>query len=227
MTRFAPPVNYSSYGVYLWQYVTDKTGTVFQTLSGNVGPNTPWGVRVWRCPPNQPPQLVAFFEQCNGSLAVDDINKRLIFLGVDRNSKVFCETIDGYIYPSDCPDQTIVNINESQLATMRQSIATSLGLANAANNTATNASNTANDLAEKYAGTQAQVDMLQRRLDALTAQVNGLLTPSQVADLVWQKIKDINYLYRLAFNAWPGQSADPDIKAYVADLVNLIKKVKP
>jgi hypothetical protein len=55
--------------------------------------------------------------------------------------------------------------------------------------------------------------------------VSQLLTPSQVADLVWQKIKDINYLYRLGFNAWPIPAPDPDIRMYIYDLVALIKKV--
>lgn len=45
-------------------------------------------------------------------------------------------------------------------------------------------------------------------------------------DLVWQKIKDINYLYRLAFLAWPKPDPDQDIKAYVDDLVALIRKAK-
>lgn len=220
-----PPVSVYNYPTYLWQMVTDKTGTIFQTLAGNAGPNTAWGVRVWRCPPGQPPQLVYFLENGNGVLYVDDMSKKLNFLATTPDRKPFIVPIDGYIHPVDCPDTTVVNVNESQLASVRQSIATTQAMAQSAQATATNAAGTANDAAAQIATLSRTVASLDARLTAIQNQVNGLLTPSQVADLVWQKIKDINYLYRLAFNAWPTNSPDPDIRAYVTDLVNLIKRV--
>lgn len=222
-----PPVTLSNYNTYLWQYVTDKTGTVYQTLNGNAGNGTPWGLRVWRCPPNAKPELIYFLDNGNGQLYVDAMNKRLLLLCTDAQRNVFYIEIAGYVHPADCPDQTVVNINEAQLASVRQSIATTQAMATNAQATANGAMTTANDARDTVNQLQRQVNDLKSQLAATQSQVNALLTPSQVSDLVWQKIKDINYLYRLAFNAWPAQSPDPDIRAYVTDLVNLIKKVKP
>ena len=225
MTNLRPPVNGFNYGTYLWQYVTDKTGTVFQTLCGNVGTGTPWGVRLYRCPPNAKTELIYFIEGGNGRIMVDDINKRLLFLGTDKNGAVFYFVVQGYIYPDDKPSSTIVNVDESQVASLRQSIATAQSMATSASAAAAKANVKSDDALEQVKTLQTQVNEMQQRLDSMQSQINGLLTPSQVADLVWQKIKDVNYLYRLAFIAWPKQDPDPDIRAYVTDLVNLIKRV--
>lgn len=221
-----PPVSAMNYPTYLWQMVTDKTGTVFQTLVGNVGDGTPWGVRIWRCPPNAKPELLYFLDQGNGGLYIDDINRRLLFLGTDANRRPFYFIVQGYVYPTDIPQPTIVNINEAQLASVRQSIATTQTMAQSAQATANSAISATGDARAQIEVLRRQVNDLTAKLDAMQRQVNGLLTPSQVADLVWQKIKDVNYLYRLAFLAWPTQSPDPDIKGYVADLVALIRKAK-
>ena len=92
-----PPVSVYNYPTYLWQMVTDKTGTIFQTLAGNAGPNTAWGVRVWRCPPGQSPQLVYFLENGNGVLYVDDMSKKLNFLATTPDRKPFIVPIDGFV----------------------------------------------------------------------------------------------------------------------------------
>ena len=84
MTTFKPPVTYGNYQTYLWCYITDKTGTVFQTLGGDIGAGTGWGTRVWRCPPGEKPQLVYYIDQGNGALTVDHMNRRLLFLGTVR-----------------------------------------------------------------------------------------------------------------------------------------------
>jgi hypothetical protein len=219
MTPTKPAVGYQNYNTYLWDYIPDKTGTYFQTLAGNVGAGTPWGLRVWRCPPNAAPELIVFIPDGNGKLFVNVMTKELWLLGTDANRSTFILKIDGYVFPSDCPDSTVVNINEAQVATLKQSIATTQQIAQSASATANEARGIATD-------TAAQLAQLQRTVTALQSQVNGLLTPSQVADLVWQKIKDINYLYRLAFLAWPTPNPDQDIRAYVADLVALIRKAK-
>lgn len=225
MTTFKPPVTYTNYSSYLWAYVTDKTGTVFQTLGGNIGPNTGWGTRVWRCPPGQPIQLVYFIDGGNGTLTVDHMNKRLLFLGT-VNGQPFCEVIEGYVYPDDIPQPTIVNIDESQLATVRQSIATTTGIAEQAKAMAKDAEAVAYDTRDTVKALQGQIDALRNQVAAQQNQINALLTPNQVSDLVWSKIKDVNYLYRLAFIAWPTPAPDQDIRSYVADLVALIKKAK-
>jgi len=102
---------------------------------------------------------------------------------------------------------------------MKQSIATAQAMADKAYAKAVNAEIDA-------AGTTSAIKALQGQMATMQTQVNALLTPAQVADLVWQKIKDVNYLYRLAFLAWPRQNPDADIDAYVDDLVALIRKVK-
>lgn len=210
-----PPAVYPNYPASSWEYIIDKTGAVFQTVNGRLVPNGPWGVYVFRTAPNQKPQQVYFMQDGHGDLAVTQ--KRLVLLATDSKWQQWIIPIEGYVHDSDCPDSTIVNIDESQLALMRQSIATAQAQADRAYALANNAM-------QESSAANASVASLTKRVNALQSQVNALLTPSQVADLVWQKIKDINYLYRLAFLAWPKPDPDQDIKAYVDDLVSLIRK---
>ena len=207
-----PPVNLSNYPSYLWQYVSDKTGTIYQSLTGRLSTGGPWGVRVWRIAPGGKPELIFFLQDGNGKLSVNPVTKQLMMLTTDKNWNPGITIIEGYVHPVDCPDSTVVNINENQVASLKQSIATTQSMANNANTTANNAI--------------AKNDDMQKRIDLLQNQINNLLTPQQVADLVWQKLKDMNYLYRLAFLAWPKNNPDPDVKSYVDDLVTLIKKAK-
>lgn len=220
-----PPVNLMNYTAYLWQIVTDKTGTQYQTLTGRLNEGGPWGVRVWRIPPGSKSELIYFVQDGNGQLYVDQMGKRLLFLGTNANREPFWFVIAGYVHPADCPDSTVVNINELQVASLKQSIATTQGMASSAQTTAIAANNKADDALVRVKNLEKQFVALQSQVNAQQAQINGLLTPSQVADLVWQKIKDVNYLYRLAFIAWPKPAPDQDIRDYVNDLVGLIKKV--
>lgn len=212
-----PPAVYPNYPASSWEYIIDKTGAVFQTVNGRLVPNGPWGVYVFRTAPNQKPQQVYFMQDGHGDLHITQ--KRLVLLATDSKWQQWIIPIEGYVHDSDCPDSTIVNIDESQLALMKQSIATAQAQADRAYALANNAM-------QESSAANASVASLTKRVNALQSQVNGLLTPSQVADLVWQKIKDINYLYRLAFLAWPKPDPDADIRAYVDDLVSLIKRVK-
>ena len=217
--QITPPVNAKNYPSYLWQYISDKTGTIYQSLTGRLSTGGPWGVRVWRIAPGEKPELIYFLQDGNGKLSVDPVTKQLMMLTTDKNWNPGITIIEGYVHPVDCPDSTVININESQVASLKQSIATTQNMANNANTTANNAIAKSDDM-------QKQINAMQKRIDSLQNQVNSLLTPQQVADLVWQKLKDMNYLYRLAFLAWPTNNPDPDIKAYVDDLVTLIKKAK-
>jgi hypothetical protein len=226
MSKEKPPVTYRNYPAYLWQIITDKTGTRFQTLTGRLETNGPWGVRVWRCPPTGKIELVYFIQDGNGRLSVNDMTKKLEFLATDKDWNPIIVPIEGYVHPADCPDSTVVNINEVQVATLKQSINTAQTQANNAYANAEQAKSIANNANAQVASLQKTVKELQAQVNTLQAQVNSLLTPNQVADLVWQKIKDINYLYRLGFLAWPKPDPDADIKAYVDDLVTLIKKAK-
>lgn len=227
MSNEKPPVNSKNYPSYLWQIITDKTGTQFQTLTGRLQPNGPWGVRVWRCPPNGKPELVYFLQDGNGRLSVDDMTKKLKFCATDKDWNPFTVTIEGYIHPADCPDSTVVNVNEVQVASLKQGIATAQSQANSAYANSEQAKKIANDANAQIANLQKTVSALQAQVNALQAQVNSLPTNSTVADIVWQKLKDMNYLYRLGFLAWPKPDPDADIKAYIDDLVSLIRKVKP
>lgn len=218
---FRPPVVYPNYVPAHWSYVVDKTGAVYQTLNGNVGSGTPWGFRVWRTAPNQKPQLM-YYGDGSGILIVE--RKKLYALVTDSQWQQFIVPIAGYISPDDEPDSKIVDVNEAQVAGLKQSIATAQRTADSAYASANNAMSEVVALKSTVKQMQSTLDQQQKIITALQQQVSQLLTPSQVSDLVWQKIKDINYLYRLAFIAWPAVSPDMDIRAYVSDLVGLIKK---
>ena len=68
-----------------------------------------------------------------------------------------------------------------------------------------------------------RVTTLEQQMAALQAQVNTLLTPNQVADLVWSKVWDINYQIRMGFLA--GKSPIEQVQDYLNDLAVYIKKV--
>lgn len=216
-SQFRPPAVYPNYPSASWEYIIDKTGAVYQTITGRLVANGPWGVRVYRTAPGEKPQCLYFLQDGHGDLVVSQ--KRLLLLATDSKWQQWIIPIEGYVSPDDIPEPTVVNIDASQLAMMKQSIATSQALSD-------KAYALANDANDEARSASASVASLQKQVAALQAQVNALLTPSQVADLVWQKIKDVNYLYRLAFLAWPKSDPVPDIKAYVDDLVALIRKAK-
>jgi hypothetical protein len=127
------------------------------------------------------------------------VNRRLVLLATDKNWQQWIIPIDGYVHDSECPDATVVSIDASQLAMMKQSIATSQAMADKAYAKAVNAEIDAD-------GTTSAIKALQAQMATMQTQVN--------------------YLYRLAFLAWPKQNPDADIDAYVDDLVALIRKVK-
>ena len=68
-----------------------------------------------------------------------------------------------------------------------------------------------------------QVVEQQKQIQALQAQVNALLTPAQVADLVWAKVWDANYQIRMGFLA--GRSAIQQVQDYLNDLAVYIRNV--
>lgn len=212
-----PPAVYPNYPAASWEYVIDKTGAVYQTITGRLTPNGPWGVYVFRTAPGEKPQQLYFMQDGHGDLAITQ--KRLVLLATDAKWQQWVIPIEGYVHDSDCPDTDVVRIDETALAMMKQSIATAQAQANRAYAVADNAH-------QEATAANVAVASTMKQLNALQSQVNALLTPSQVADLVWAKLKDMNYLYRLAFTVWPAKSPDPDIAAYVDDLVALIRKAK-
>lgn len=220
MTNQKPPADGFNYGTYLWQYVTDKTGTVFQTRAGNLGPNTPWGIRLWRCVPNAKPELIYFIEDGNGRIMTDDVNKRLLFLGTNKNGSMFFFVVPGYIHPDDNPSSTTVNVDEVQVASLKQGIATAQNMATGASATATRANNRVDDLQQQINTLTNTVNTLQQKMNTMQAQI---LSKSQIEDIVWSKIWDVNYLIRLGFIQ--GTSAIREVQDYLNDLASFIKRI--
>lgn len=218
-----PPAVYPNYPSQQWSWIVDKTGAVYQTVYGRLVAGGPWGTFVFRTAPGEKPQQLYYNADGAGRLIVD--HKELYLLYTDPQWQQWIVQIDGYIDPDDTPSSQIVDVNEAQVAGLKMSIATTQQQAQQASSTANNAQSEVVALKSTVQKLQQQLDAQQNTITALQLQVSQLLTPSQVADLVWQKIKDINYLYRLAFNAWPAPAPDMDIRAYVSDLVNLIRKV--
>lgn len=223
MSKQRPPAVYPNYPSQQWSWIVDKTGAVYQTIYGRLVAGGPWGVWVFRTAPNGKPQQLYFMSDGSGRLVVD--HKKLYLLCTDVQWQQWIVPIDGYIDPDDTPSSTIVDVNEAQVAGLKQSIATTQQQAQQASSTANNAQSEVVALKSTVQKLQQQIDAQQKTITALQLQVSQLLTPSQVSDLVWQKIKDINYLYRLGFIQWPTPAPDADIRAYITDLVNLIKKV--
>lgn len=207
------------------QFTVDKTGTLFFLHVGRLVDGGPWGYRLYRVKPNSKEELLWFGENCTANMTIIDNE---LYLGYTTDKWVQKNTppIAGYIGWGNQPSGTVVNVDETALDAVKASINTINIIANAANAKAQRAQDDATALYGTVKTLEAKVYQLQSQVNQLQSQVSGMLTPSQIADLVWSKIKDTNYLYRLAFNLWPVNSTDPDIRAYVSDLVSLIKRVK-
>jgi hypothetical protein len=220
-----PPAVYPNYPSQQWSMVVDKTGAVYQTIYGRLVAGGPWGIYVFRTAPSGKPQQLFFSADGSGRLMVD--HKELYLLYTDAQWQQWYIKIDGYIDPSDEPSSTIVDVNEAQVAGLKLSIETAQRTAQQAQAMASSAYERATAAESKTQELQAQLSAQAKQIQALQQQVNQLLTPQQVADLVWQKIKDVNYLYRLGFVSWPTPAPDPDVRMYIYDLVALIRKVRP
>lgn len=223
MSKVRPPAVYPNYPAQQWSWIVDKTGAVYQTISGRLVAGGPWGIYVFRTAPTQKPQQIYFMPDGSGHLVVN--YKKLYLLCTDAQWQEWIVEIDGYIDPDDTPSSQIVNVDEAQVAGLKMSIDTTQQQTQQAMITASSARSDVRALQSTVKQLQQQIDTQQNAITALQQQVAQLLTPSQVSDLVWQKIKDVNYLYRLAFISWPVTAGDMDIGAYVNDLVNLIRKV--
>jgi multidrug efflux pump subunit AcrA (membrane-fusion protein) len=161
-------------------------------------------------------------ENANGTQLII-MNKKLWFDYTPPKGGQWGQPIDGYIDPSDEPSSQVVNVDESALNAVKQSVATAQSTANNADNKAMRALISA-DNAQKSADTaKAQIAALQAQVSALQAQVNNLLTPQQVADLVWTKVWDSNYQIRMGFLA--GKSPIQEVQDYLNDLRVYIKNV--
>jgi hypothetical protein len=202
--------------------VIDKTGTVFQVWTGRLTNPGAWGPHIYRTVPGGKPELVWFMENANGTQLLI-MNKQLWFDYTPQNGGQWGQIIDGYIDPSDTPSSQVVNVDESALNAVKQSVATAQTSANNADYKARQAQISADNAQATANSAKAQVAALQAQVSALQAQVNNLLTPNQVADLVWTKVWDSNYQIRMGFLA--GRSPIQEVQDYLNDLAVYIKNV--
>lgn len=199
--------------------VIDKAGTVFQVWTGRLTNPGAWGPHIYRTVQGGKPELVWFLENANGQYLVI-MNKQLYFSYTPANSGQWLQQISGYIDPSDTPSSQVVNVDESALNAVRQSIAAVQGIATTADYKATKAQTTANNAQTTADNATAQVAALQAQVNALQAQV---LTKAQIEDIVWSKIWDVNYLIRLGFIK--GSSDIQQVQDYLVDLASYIKRI--
>jgi len=215
------PINAPSYSAGGANFYIDKTGAIYQTWVGRTVVGGDWGSHVYRTAPGAPSQLLFFQPGINGYLEV--MNKQLWFGYCDARGAQWRLLIDGYIDPSDTPSSAVVNVDEAQVAGLKQSISTAQATADRASSTATRATQTANDASNDVHNLAVTVATLQAQVNALQAQS---LTKSQVEDIVWAKIWDVNYLIRLGFIN--GTSPIQQVQDYLVDLATYIKRiVKP
>ena len=202
--------------------IVDKSGTVFQVWTGRLTNPGAWGPHIWRTVQGGKPELVWFIENANGNI-LTIMNKQLFFSYTLPTGVQWLQQIDGYIDPSDTPSSQIVNVDESALNAVKQSVTAAQSIANNADYKASKAQISADNAQKTADNTKSQVAALQAQVAALQAQVNTLLTPSQVADLVWAKIWDVNYQIRMGFIT--GKSTIQQVQDYLNDLATYIKSV--
>ena len=221
MTQSTPPIRAPftapCYGA--GSIIIDKAGTVFQVWTGRLTNPGAFGPHIYRTVQGGKPELVWFLENANGQYMVI-MNKQLYFSYTPAKSGQWLQQIDGYIDPSDTPSSQVVNVDESALNAVRQSIVAVQGIATTADYKATKAQTTANNA-------QATADNARAQVAALTAQVNALqgqvLSKAQIEDIVWAKIWDVNYLIRLGFIK--GSSDIQQVQDYLVDLASYIKRI--
>ena len=221
MTQSTPPIRAPftapCYGA--GSIIIDKAGTVFQVWTGRLTNPGAWGPHIYRTVQGGKPELVWFLENANGQYLVI-MNKQLYFSYTPANSSQWLQQIDGYIDPSDTPSSQVVNVDESALNAVKQSIAAVQGIATTADYKATKAQTTADNAQTTADNARAQVAALQAQVNALQAQA---LTKAQVEDIVWAKIWDVNYLIRLGFIK--GSSDIQQVQDYLVDLASYIKRI--
>ena len=221
MTQSTPPIRAPftapCYGA--GSIIIDKAGTVFQVWTGRLTNPGAFGPHIYRTVQGGKPELVWFLENANGQYMVI-MNKQLYFSYTPAKSGQWLQQIDGYIDPSDTPSSQVVNVDESALNAVRQSIVAVQGIATTADYKATKAQTTANNAQATADNAKAQIAALQAQVNALQNQV---LSKAQIEDIVWAKIWDVNYLIRLGFIK--GSSDIQQVQDYLVDLASYIKRI--
>jgi hypothetical protein len=204
----APMEAYSAGGA--WTYI-DRTGVIYQQIVGRQTAAGDWGIHIWRTKPGQKSELVAFAKDANGGLLIN--NKKLFLVYTGNDKRQYEIEIAGFVYWDDIPSATVIDINENQVALLKQEIATARTAANSAMATANAA--------------LKRVDEQRVIIDAMNAKItrleNTVLNRQQIEDIVWAKIWDVNYLIRMGF--LQGDSAIQQVRDYLHDLAVYIRRV--
>lgn len=213
MTQLTPPIQapFTAHSYGAGSIVIDKTGTIFQVWVGRLTTPGAWGGRVYRTIKDGKPELVWFIEDSNiGGLII--LNKQLFIPFQTPKSGQMLQQIDGYIDPSDTPSSQVVNVDESSLNAIKQSVTVAQTSAYNADSKAIKAQKTADNAKVQIAALQAQVNALQAQI----------LSKAQVEDIVWSKIWDVNYLIRQGYIA--GSSTIREVQDYLVDLLAFIRR---
>lgn len=197
--------------------VGDKTGTEYNTSMSAEGGS--FGVNVWRVRPGKPAELIITKPGCHGALMV--VHKKLWFYWNTADKPLGRQKrtlIQGYIHETDTVSGTVVNINDSQVAALRQQIKTAQDQAGAAQRAAISAEG-------KSLAALKQVDDLAKRVISLeNAKSPQPVNEQKIADVVWTKLWDAFYLIRMGMNE--GGSKDPNIQGWITDLTSFIRRTK-
>ena len=119
----------------------------------------------------------------------------------------------GFIHWSDTPSSKVINVDEAQVKVLKTEIATTQTIAAQAKTTADTAKNSAD-------ATMTRLRALEIKVAAMEKE---MLNKSQIEDIVWSKIWDVNYLIRMGFIQ--GTSAIREVQDYLNDLASFIKRV--
>jgi hypothetical protein len=185
-----------------WHY-HDKTGTLYQLIVGRMGTGQQWGLHLWRTAPNQKPELMYLIPDANGSLIIVDKELR-------RQGYL---PVPGFIHWSDTPSSQVVNVDEAQVKVIKSEIATTQNIATQARVTANTAKNTADTTMARLVALEAKVASMEKQM----------LSRSQIEDIVWSKIWDVNYMIRMGFIQ--STSAIREVQDYLNDLAVYIKRI--
>jgi hypothetical protein len=192
--------------------ITDKSGALYITSMGATTPGSPFGIRVWRIAKGMKTrQEVLFYPGDHGGLAV--LWGKLFFVHNQAGSKkIVLEEIPGFIPEDGTVSNTVVNINEAQLALVNKMIET--------------ATKRAEGGYAQSSQAMAKMVALEKRIAELEKKpaAAGGLTKTQIEDIVWTKIWDIFYLIRSGMNE--GSSKMTDIQNWINDLTSFIRKTK-
>lgn len=200
-----------NYGGQITNLAPDRTGAVYSLNLCRLTQNGPWGPRVYRIPPTGAPQLIAFVENASaGHLVVS--NRTLYFL-YSVNGTCYYQIIDGYIDPDSTPSSTIVNINTAQVQTLQQQITVLNQQCNALQQQISSLKTTQSQQHTALQSMQNQLSQLQSQM----------MSPDQIADLVWSKTWDILYLIRLGYIQ--GSSSVQQVQDWLNDLTVFIRRI--